>query len=266
VVAISQLLNSSCTLPWFPGDSKVGKSSLTTVFHGHGKTYSKNYVIVSQQPVSSAFPGERFKSVVLLVLSPKTLGVDFLVKTVRIPDSETKVELYLMDTSGSDIYKGVRARYVSFLVHCCCFLRANSVGVVWQWEGASMLMLAYDMTQKQACSVRGSLRYSPSLVLRSFCGAVVQKLRQMVRGVQEKPSAWPESARLVLFNVFRVAERILLSGILVATKSDMKDYAEVSFCSDHCGDAILSSSVCLLLAGDQRRGSRVCGRARTRLL
>lgn len=81
------------------GESKVGKTALTTMFHKQGKQYPKQYI--------------------------KTLGVELLVSHVKIPDSDTTVELYLFDVSGDDIYKKVRAQY---------------------FEGAAFLMVAYDVT------------------------------------------------------------------------------------------------------------------------
>lgn len=44
----------------------------------------------------------------------QTLGAEFVVKTVRIPESDNlAVELYLFDTSGHAIYKEQRPTYVS---------------------------------------------------------------------------------------------------------------------------------------------------------
>lgn len=45
----------------------------------------------------------------------QTLGVDFCVKEVNIPNSDETVELYLLDTSGSDTYSSVRHKYVRWL-------------------------------------------------------------------------------------------------------------------------------------------------------
>ena len=43
----------------------------------------------------------------------QTLGAEFVVKTVRIPESDNlAVELYLFDTSGHPIYKELRPTYV----------------------------------------------------------------------------------------------------------------------------------------------------------
>ncbi len=49
------------------------------MFHSDGTHYPKNYVM--------------------------TVGAEFCVKAVRIPDTQTTVELYLFDTAGQDIYR-----------------------------------------------------------------------------------------------------------------------------------------------------------------
>lgn len=82
------------------GDSKVGKTTLTKVFH-KGNEFGKNYVM--------------------------TLGSELAVKTVNIPESDFSVELYLIDTAGSPIYKDVRSKY---------------------WMGSNFLMLCYDVSNR----------------------------------------------------------------------------------------------------------------------
>jgi hypothetical protein len=48
-----------------------------------------------------------------MCVSLQTLGVEFVVKTVKIPDADdTSVELILFDTSGNPIYKDLRPTYV----------------------------------------------------------------------------------------------------------------------------------------------------------
>lgn len=85
------------------GDAEVGKTALTTVFSKQGKSFPQNYAM--------------------------TLGVDFCVKHVKIPETNTQVEMYIFDTSGHDIYKKFRAQY---------------------WEGSSMLMVVFDMMNLQS--------------------------------------------------------------------------------------------------------------------
>jgi transport family protein 27 len=85
------------------GDAQVGKTALTTVFHKQGKAFPQNYNM--------------------------TLGVDFCVKHVKIPNTDTQVELYIFDTSGHEIYKKLRSKY---------------------WDGSSMLMVVFDMMNEQS--------------------------------------------------------------------------------------------------------------------
>lgn len=84
------------------GDAQVGKTALTAVFH-KGKQFPKNYIM--------------------------TTGVDLAVKPVKIPDTDTTVELYLFDTAGCPIYAHVRSQY---------------------WAGCSYLMAVFDMTNRQS--------------------------------------------------------------------------------------------------------------------
>jgi len=122
------------------GDSKVGKTAMTTTFHGN-KPYPKTYVM--------------------------TMGVELFVKTVNIPETDTKVELCMFDTSGSSIFADVRQQY---------------------WEGSSMILAVYDISNK-----------------KSF----------------ENCKAWVDECR-------KACGHSKLRGVLVAAKSDMKDYAEVT--------------------------------------
>mmetsp|Transcript_15556 Transcript_15556/g.21857 ORF Transcript_15556/g.21857 Transcript_15556/m.21857 type:complete len:187 (+) Transcript_15556:105-665(+) len=123
------------------GDAEVGKSALTTMFHKSSKP--ANYVM--------------------------TLGVDFCVKTVKIPNEDSQVELYLFDTSGHDIYAKLRHKY---------------------WEGASWVVVVYDCTDK-----------------KSFdnCANWIAELNKAVVKGSGK-----------------------LQGVLVASKSDLKDSAQVT--------------------------------------
>eukprot|EP00164_Ancoracysta_twista_P003539 GFYU01004724.1.p1 GENE.GFYU01004724.1~~GFYU01004724.1.p1 ORF type:complete len:187 (-),score=45.81 GFYU01004724.1:23-583(-) len=88
------------------GNATVGKSALTQVFTNR-KQYPKTYVM--------------------------TVGVDFSVKVVNIPDSSDSVELYLFDTAGQYLYKELAPQY---------------------WDHSSCVMLVYDVTNAesfQAC-------------------------------------------------------------------------------------------------------------------
>lgn len=60
------------------GDACVGKSSVTQVFQSGGATYPKNYLM--------------------------TIGAEFCVKQVPIPDTNTIIEFYLYDCAGQSIF------------------------------------------------------------------------------------------------------------------------------------------------------------------
>jgi small GTP-binding protein len=68
------------------GDSKCGKSSLCNSIL-RGPLSNKTYMM--------------------------TLGCDLNVKSVKIPDSEYQVDLYLMDTSGHEVYDEVRPKFIA---------------------------------------------------------------------------------------------------------------------------------------------------------
>jgi len=60
------------------GDACVGKSALTQVFQSGGSTYPKNYLM--------------------------TIGAEFVVKQVPIPDTNFIVELFIYDCAGQSIF------------------------------------------------------------------------------------------------------------------------------------------------------------------
>lgn len=100
------------------GECKVGKTALTSVFH-QGSSYPKQYI--------------------------KTLGVDLLVSQVKIPESETTVELYMLDVSGDDIYKKIRSQYMeggNYLMACYDISNAASFQKCKEWiEEAKKVMV-----------------------------------------------------------------------------------------------------------------------------
>lgn len=57
----------------------------------------------------------------------QTLGYEYLVQTVKVPDTDAQVEIHLIDVAGSDIYKGVRSKFVSF-IWGLCFSHLFTVG------------------------------------------------------------------------------------------------------------------------------------------
>ncbi|XP_041474434.1 intraflagellar transport protein 27 homolog [Lytechinus variegatus] len=60
------------------GDSAVGKSALTQVFHSDGAHFPKGYSM--------------------------TVGVELCVKNISIPDTSDTVELYIYDTAGKEMF------------------------------------------------------------------------------------------------------------------------------------------------------------------
>lgn len=82
------------------GDACVGKTALTQVFHSGGPTYPKAYLM--------------------------TVGAEFCVKQVPIPDSNIIVELYIFDCAGQSMFNqlGMNAKY---------------------YEDASAVMVVYDV-------------------------------------------------------------------------------------------------------------------------
>jgi len=87
------------------GDPWVGKSALTQVFSSGGSTYPKNYLM--------------------------TVGAEFTVKQVPIPDTNVVVELYIFDCAGQSIFNQVEM---------------NSK----YYENASAVMVVYDVTSNES--------------------------------------------------------------------------------------------------------------------
>ncbi|CAL1133749.1 unnamed protein product [Cladocopium goreaui] len=87
------------------GDSAAGKTSLAKVFQGGAQSFPKNYNM--------------------------TIGVDFLVKRVNIPETNVAVELYIVDCGGFSV--------------CQDSLRP-------QWETANAMMLVYDVANPESLS------------------------------------------------------------------------------------------------------------------
>lgn len=85
------------------GDAGVGKSALTQMFQSNGQKFPKNYLM--------------------------TIGVDFVMKPVAIPDTQASVELYLFDTAGQDLFAEMAPHY---------------------WENTSSVILVYDVTRPES--------------------------------------------------------------------------------------------------------------------
>merc|ERR1719453_909063 len=85
------------------GDSTVGKTSIAQVFQGGVQSFPKNYSM--------------------------TVGIDFMVKKVSIPDTNVVVEMYIVDCGGFSI--------------CQDLLKPH-------WENANAVMLVYDVSNPES--------------------------------------------------------------------------------------------------------------------
>lgn len=92
------------------GDPCVGKTALTQVFQSGGSTYPKNYLM--------------------------TVGAEFCVKQVPIPDTNVVVELYIFDCAGQSIFNQ---------------LDANSK----YYDNASAVMVVYDISSLESLQTCG---------------------------------------------------------------------------------------------------------------
>lgn len=84
------------------GDVQTGKSCLVQAFH-KTKQFAKNYVM--------------------------TVGCEYAVKSVKIPDTENSVELHMFDVAGSHIYQSIRQHYL---------------------QDSNYVLVIYDVTNRQS--------------------------------------------------------------------------------------------------------------------
>lgn len=110
------------------GDPAVGKTALTQMFHSNGQRFPKAYNM--------------------------TCGVDFSVKAVTIPNTDTAVEFHCFDMGGQDIFEDMMPSY---------------------WEGAKAVMLVYDVTRAHTLEACGSWygRLLEALQIDGLPGALV---------------------------------------------------------------------------------------------
>jgi len=116
------------------GDACVGKTALVQMYHSGGDKYPKDYLM--------------------------TIGVDFCVKQINIPNSNGAVELYLFDCAGQSIFnqRELNTR---------------------MWENASFVVVVYDISNRasfQSCAkwlqgVRGTRTSTPipGLLIANKC-------------------------------------------------------------------------------------------------
>lgn len=87
------------------GDPCVGKTALTQVWQSSGSTYPKNYLM--------------------------TVGAEFTVKQIPIPDTNVVVELYIFDCAGQSIFNQVEMNNKYY-------------------ENASAMMVVYDVSSAES--------------------------------------------------------------------------------------------------------------------
>lgn len=91
------------------GDSASGKTSIAQVFHGGVQNFPKTYNM--------------------------TIGIDFLVKRVNIPDTNVVVEMYLVDCGGFSIGQDLLKPHL---------------------ENANAVMLVYDVSNPESFDAMGT--------------------------------------------------------------------------------------------------------------
>lgn len=94
------------------GDSGVGKSAITQMFHSNGQKFPKNYLM--------------------------TIGVDFCMKPVQVVGAESPatVELYVFDTAGQDLFAEMAPHYwdgTASLMLVYDITRADSLDHLAEW-------------------------------------------------------------------------------------------------------------------------------------
>uniref|UniRef100_A0A0K2T6C4 Intraflagellar transport protein 27 homolog [Aplysia californica] n=1 Tax=Lepeophtheirus salmonis TaxID=72036 RepID=A0A0K2T6C4_LEPSM len=83
----------------------VGKSSLLSQLTSDGKSFPKNYLM--------------------------TQGADMTHKSVNIPDTNDVVELYLLDSSGKEMYSSILSE-------------------IWKSEDIALVIVVYDVTNEES--------------------------------------------------------------------------------------------------------------------
>lgn len=78
------VLRAKCVIV---GDSCVGKSAVTQVFHSDGSHFPKNYQM--------------------------TTGVELCTKTVTVPETHDQVEIFLYDSAGKETFSDLMQKYWS---------------------------------------------------------------------------------------------------------------------------------------------------------
>ncbi len=120
------------------GEATVGKSALISMFTSKGSKFPKDYLMVSLR--GRVFEASMWRGAACCVsLAPsrplchvrslQTSGVEVVVAPVTIPDTTVSVELFLLDTAGSDLYKEQISQY---------------------WNGVYYAILVFDVSSMES--------------------------------------------------------------------------------------------------------------------
>ncbi|XP_030065902.1 intraflagellar transport protein 27 homolog isoform X1 [Microcaecilia unicolor] len=147
-------LTAKCILA---GDATVGKSTLAQLFRSDGAHFQKNYAM--------------------------TVGVDIIMKTVHIPETNDSVELLIYDSSGKEIFYEIMEKL---------------------WEQPSILCLVYDVSNEQ--SFNSCAKWLQRVRARTLCsqlpGVLVGNKTDLVgrRTVEQKQAQeWAAQNELEYF-------------------------------------------------------------------
>ena len=119
----------------------MGKTSLLGMYTSKGQKFPKSYnavgMLIQYLPVLVLLKvlkllAHVFKckhALILFLLIEQTMGVEAIVAQVPIPDTTLIAELYMLDTSGSDLYKESLPQY---------------------WSGVYFAMIVFDITNAES--------------------------------------------------------------------------------------------------------------------
>jgi len=85
------------------GDAGVGKSAIVQMFHSKGSHYPRQYNM--------------------------TTGCDFVMKEIKVPESDYTVELHIYDCAGQSVFKDLTSQY---------------------WKNSNIVIFVYDVTKPES--------------------------------------------------------------------------------------------------------------------
>ncbi|XP_031551404.1 intraflagellar transport protein 27 homolog [Actinia tenebrosa] len=143
------------------GDSCVGKTALTQVFHSDGSQFPKNYTL--------------------------TVGAEVSVKTVHIPETSDSVELYIFDSAGKELFSETVQQYwentnlimVAYDVSneqsfnaCNKWLERCRAATPYQSVPGALIATKTDLKQRRVISAKEGKEFASSKDLEYFeCSA-----------------------------------------------------------------------------------------------